>query len=85
MKFAITSKHIAFGVIVFTIEAATRQEAFSKFKNVVCNPRQWVITCNEEVKLGSAEQENTLSAEEFAEFEEFCNKWANGRMKAPEL
>jgi hypothetical protein len=49
MKYAITGRHPGLGTITFVIEAADKRLAFSTWKNVVVNCRQWIITSNDPV------------------------------------
>jgi hypothetical protein len=45
-KITITAKHMAYGVVAFTLEATNAQSAFERWKQVVFSPRQWVVTHN---------------------------------------
>lgn len=45
-KFQITTTHPAFGEVIFIIEAEDSAKAFTKWKSVVFNPRQWNVRSN---------------------------------------
>ena len=46
-EFRITAKHQAFGTVTVILEATDRKHAFSQFKSMVFNHRQWIISSNE--------------------------------------
>jgi len=52
MTFQITAKHAGLGTVLFTMEAADRKAAFSKFKSVVFNHKQWIVSSNDEIASG---------------------------------
>jgi hypothetical protein len=46
MKHEITAHHLGFGTVTFIVEAEDSAKAFSKWKQVVFNPRQWIVKSN---------------------------------------
>lgn len=48
-KFQIVATHIAFGTVVFIIEAEADKLAFTKWKQVVFSGRQWTVKSNTQV------------------------------------
>ena len=45
-KFQIEAQHIAFGTVVFIIEAEDDKKVFAKWKQVVFSGRQWIVKSN---------------------------------------
>jgi hypothetical protein len=45
-QYQITATHPACGEVRFTFLAKTREEAFSTFKNIVFNHKQWIVSDN---------------------------------------
>jgi hypothetical protein len=58
MKFKLTAGHPALGTVVIIMEAADRKDAFSRFKTLVFNFRQWRITRNEPADVPDSMQTN---------------------------
>lgn len=52
MKHQIMAHHLGFGLVGFIIEADDDKKAFSKWKQVVFNPRQWIIKSNTPLTAG---------------------------------
>ena len=49
-KFQIEAKHPSYDVVVFILEAEDDKKAFSVWRQVVGNNRQWIVRSNTEVK-----------------------------------
>jgi len=45
-KYLITATHQAFGTVDFRLDAADAKDAFAQFKQIVFNPRQWIVLSN---------------------------------------
>jgi hypothetical protein len=45
-KVTITAKHMAYGLVEFSLEATDAKAAFETWKQIVFSPRQWVVTHN---------------------------------------
>lgn len=45
-KFALVANHLAYGDIVFVIEAEDSRAAFRVWKQVVGRPNQWIVRSN---------------------------------------
>jgi len=45
-RFEITAHHLGFGVVTFTVEAESDKAAFTKWKQIVFSPRQWIVKSN---------------------------------------
>jgi hypothetical protein len=45
-KYQITARHQAFGEVLFVVMAENNKEAFSAFKNIVFNHKQWIVREN---------------------------------------
>jgi hypothetical protein len=56
-KITITAKHVAYGVVRFTLEATDAKAAFETWKQVVFSPRQWVVTDNSGNQTATPTQE----------------------------
>jgi hypothetical protein len=46
VKYEIAAVHPAFGEVTFAISAGDEKRAFSVWKQIVCNPRQWIVRSN---------------------------------------
>ena len=46
-QFKLTAKHLAFGDVQFIVEAENPKAAFTAFKNIVFNHKQWIVTDNQ--------------------------------------
>jgi hypothetical protein len=47
--YQITANHQGFGEVKFIVAAIDSRDAFSRFKNIVNNFRQWIVTANDEL------------------------------------
>lgn len=56
-KFQIVAQHMAFGNVVFILEAEDDKKAFAKWKQVVFSGRQWVVKSNTQVTSGKVKKE----------------------------
>lgn len=66
MKCEIVAVHPAFGEVTFAIRASDEKRAFSLWKQIVCNPRQWSVRSN--VSAGGMQPVATAEIPEFDEF-----------------
>jgi hypothetical protein len=46
-KYTIVANHPAYGDVSFELLATDEKHAFSQWKQIVCNPRQWIVRQNE--------------------------------------
>ena len=49
-KFEIVAQHMAFGTVVFVIDAEDDKQAFTKWKQVVYSGKQWIVKSNTKVE-----------------------------------
>lgn len=61
-KFQITATHMAFGTVVFIIEAEDDKQAFTKWKSVVFSGRQWVVKSNTKLTKQTFDEKPPLSS-----------------------
>jgi hypothetical protein len=46
-NFTIEANHLAYGTVKFVVPATDERAAFSAWKQIVSNPRQWIVKRNE--------------------------------------